>query len=264
MIMPLPLVMVMTVSSAAGQTGGGALHEWPAGTTAKYEITRGEVQTLEIPGREASPTESSTVMQVTVTSLGPRQFSLQFTDVNTTSTSLDVAALIGLECRVTLDERGLITEMTGIDGNAFVEARGGGDLFREDLQLLFLYLPENGLAPGMEWVRDHSLTADQGGFVMERAFSDKYHSVEEVIFDETSSMKVTQSSGTRFYGSGNQSGAEMEIELTGTIESIVHVDRETGQLLHLEGGGKLEGFLTTQGRDITMRLQPAVKIRKVD
>ncbi len=41
MIMPLPLVMVMTVSSAAGQTGGGALHEWPAGTTAKYEIFPG-------------------------------------------------------------------------------------------------------------------------------------------------------------------------------------------------------------------------------
>jgi len=261
--MIVPLAMVMTASNVSGQTGAGGLHQWPVGTTAKYEITRGEVQTMEIPGREATPTESSTVMQVTVTTAGPRQFSLEFTDVTTTSSSLDVNALIGLRCQVTLDERGLITSLTGIDGNAFVATRGGADLFREDLQLLFLYLPENGLAPGAEWSRDHSLTAEQGGFTMERAYKDAYHCVGEKMFDGTSSMEVNQKSDSRFFGSGEQSGTGMEIELAGLIESVIRVDQETGRLIHLKGGGRLEGFLTTQGMDITMGLQAMVEIRKV-
>jgi hypothetical protein len=262
-IAPLPLMMVMTAPDVSGQAGGGAMYDWPEGTTAEYVITRGEVQTLEVPGRESTPSESSTDIHVTVTALGPRQFSLNFTDVTTTSVSLDVAALIGSSCRITLDDRGLITELTGLDGNAFVAARGGEELFREDMQLLFLYMPENGLAPGREWVREHSLTADQGEFEMERAFTDEYRCVEAVTSDGIPAMKVNQKSNARFSGTGYQSGTELEIELTGTIDSVIHVERETGMLLQLSGTGRFGGALTAQGMDYSMILEPFVAIRKV-
>ncbi|MFC1499427.1 hypothetical protein ACFL6T_00215 [Candidatus Zixiibacteriota bacterium] len=263
MMMIVPLMMAMAFSSAEGQAVSGSLHAWPVGQSAEFEITRGEVQTLEVPGREASPTSSSTTMKVTVTSIGSRRFKLLFTGANTTSTALDVAPLIGLECQVTLDERGLITELSGTEGNAFVEGRGGDDLFREDLQLLFLYLPESGLVQDAEWDRSHSLTADQGGFEMERRFEETFHCVEEATFNGTLSMKVSQKSDTRFDGSGDQSGTEMVIELAGVIESDIHVDLETGRLLHLKGSGRLDGFLIAQGMDIVMVLEVSIEIRKV-
>lgn len=66
--------------------------------------------------------------------------------------------MIGLESIVQLDERGLISEASGLEGNTFIETRGGVDLFREDLQPLFFYVPEGVLNPGTKWNRDHSMS----------------------------------------------------------------------------------------------------------
>ena len=231
----MPVMAVALSSCAAGQVGSVMLHEWPEGSVTEYEITRGEVQSTDIPGRGVTSTEVSAVMTVAVEQTGSRQFGLTFTEAKTTSATLDISTLIGLECRVTLDERGLITGITGISDNPYIEARGGEDLFREDLQLLFLYLPEDELKQDVEWLREHSLLAEQGALKVNRNFTDTFLFVDETALEGVPAVNVDLNSATVFSGVGEMSGTAVELMLQGDVDSSIHVDPVTGQLLHLKG-----------------------------
>jgi len=251
-------------SCAAGKAGSGNLNNWSAGTSVTYELTRGQVQTMEIPGQGEDIRETSTTFMVTVESVGKRQFNLVITDASTTSLSTDIKPVIGLGSTVHLDERGLILEASGLEGNVYIEARGGVDLFREDLQVLFFYLPEGALGPGSEWVREYSVQAFQNNMDVIRDMTDTYRCVGETEYEGSPALRVDVVNSTKFSGKGEMSGMPMDLAISGTFEGVLYVDPLTGMILGQEINGNLLGGIFADQFDLPMTLKAwtIVKMKK--
>ena len=258
----MAVAAVLVAACAAGKAGGGAMHVWPSGTAVTYDMIRGEVQIIEVPGGGTQESSTSATFVVAVEAVGERQFKIVFTGASTTSSSTDVTPVIGLESTVSLDERGLIAEATGLEGNAYVETRGGIDIFKDDLQSLFLYLPEGSLKPGVEWTREYSYPAHQMGGVMQRSFVDVYRCLEETNYEGTTVFKVAVSANVDFSGSGESGGMELDVAVNGTFAGTIYVDSATGMILMEEISGDLTGGIYAQGMDIPISVKASKEIRK--
>lgn len=261
---------------AGGMAGGGGagVYVWPAGTTVGYDITTAQVMTMEQPGMGNVTFTTTTTMAVDVEATGAeRQFALKVTDASISSDAEamgqplpDVKALIGLESAVTLDERGLIVEATNLEGNAAVNEQGGPEAFREGLQALFLYMPEGGLGPGVEWTRSYSFEADQSGFKMNFSFEDNYICQERTTYEGLPAYRVTQTGSGSITGSGEQGGMTMDMDASGDGEATIYVEVGTGKVLMVEGTFSMSGgiFIEAAGMSIPleMRITTTVKPKK--
>ncbi len=266
----LATLALLTVACAAGKTGGGgALHVWPAGTAVTYDLTASQTQTIEIPGGGTQGGTSTSTIVFDVASTGAREFQVSVTDASTYSdtpdpSSPDIGNLVGLKSTVTLDERGLLIEATGLTENSYVMEAGGVDDFKETLQALFLYLPEGKLGPGVEWSREYNYPAVQGGLEIQVNSVDTYKCLEETTYEGTPAFKLEVTSEVTFSGSGEQAGQMLDFALAGTGTATMHVDASTGLLLNMESTGALNGVIASSGMEFPMSMQTVstIKIRK--
>ena len=257
-------VAVVVVSCASGKAGSHSPNVWPVGQSVVYEMTRFQTQIIEIPGQGEQITESSTTFTINVESIGVRQFRLEILEAITTSPNTSVDPVIGLESIVQLDERGLISEASGLEGNAYIEIRGGVDLFKEDLQPLFFYVPEGALNPGTKWNRDYSITAMQSTIEVTRAFNDNYSCIEETALEGDTVFRINVVSSVDFSGPGEMSGMPIDLKMNGILEGILYVDVETGLVLSQEMKGQMSGAIFSDQFDLPMTLDAMMilKIRK--
>jgi len=225
-------------------------------------MIRGEDQTLEVPGGGVQESSTSATFVVAVEAIGERQFKIVFTGASTTSSSTDVRPVIGLESTVSLDKRGLIAEATGLEGNAYVETRGGIDIFKDDLQSLFLYLPKGSLNPGVEWTREYSYPAHQMGGVMQRSFVDTYRCLEETTYEGTPVFKIAVSTNVDFSGSGESGGMALDVAVSGAFAGTIFVNSATGMILMEEVSGDLIGAIYAEGMEIPISVKASAETRK--
>jgi hypothetical protein len=257
-------VAIVIISCASGKAGIQNPNVWPVGKTVVYELTRSQTQTVEIPGQGEQVNESSTTFTISVESIGTRQFKLTVLEATTTSLNTSVDPVIGLESMVQLDERGLISEASGLEGNAFVEERGGTGLFTEDLQPLFFYAPEEALKPGVQWSRDYSVSATQSNIEVTRAFNDAFNCIEETTLEGNRAFRINAVSNIDFSGPGEMSGMPIDLKMTGSLDGSLYVDSATGLVLMYEMKGQVSGAIFSDQFDLPMTLDAsmALKIKK--
>ena len=260
----ISMVVIVAASCASVKAGNQGPSVWPVGQSVVYEMTRSQTQTIEVPGQGGQVSESSNTFIINVESIGIRQFRLKVLEASTTSPTESVDPVIGLESVIQLDERGLISEASGLEDNAFVESRGGVDLFKEDLQPLFFYQPEGALIPGVQWSRDYSITAMQSTIDVTRAFNDAFSCVEETTLEGDTVFRIDVVSDADFSGPGELSGMVIDLKMTGTLEGSLHVDPATGMVLTYEMKGQMSGAIYSDQIDLPMTLDAAMilKIRK--
>jgi len=266
----LAVFALMGSACAAGGAGSSAvLNVWPAGTAVDYEVTSAQSQAMVIPGMGEQATNSSSTIGFTVESVGDREFKVSVTSASSSSDTPDdgmmpdISTLVGLEAMLTLNERGEVSEASGIAGNPYVEAQGGVESYTEELRGFFQYLPEEPVRPGTTWTREHSFTADQMGIELVFEFTDTYRCVEEVVFEGARALKIESDSEITLSGGGEQMGTFIDFALSGTGEGTTIIDAMTGMLLSGESKGSLSGGLSAQGMDIdmTMTMTSAIKIK---
>ncbi len=269
----LAVSAVLATGCAGGMAGKAArLHVWSAGTSLAYGISAGQSMAMEIPGQGQMVMNTTSTMEFTVEATAtPREFKLAVTDASISSDAAQmggeipsVEALIGLESVIRLDERGLITEATGLEGNAAVEELGGVASFTEELQSLFLYLPEGRLGPGVEWFREYSFPMQQSGMQMEMSAVDQYRCVEATTYEGVPAYRISTTSTIVLTGSGDQMGMPMDWSMSGTGETTMYVETGTGAVLMIESTGEMSGGISAGGMDIPvdMRLTSTVTQKK--
>jgi len=264
---------VLATGCAGGMAGKAArLHVWSAGTSAAYLVSVGQSMAMEIPGQGQMVMNTTATMNFTVEATAtPREFKLFISDASISSDAAqmgteipNVEALIGLESMIRLDERGLITEATGLEGNAAVEEQGGVASFTEDLQSLFLYLPEGRLGPGVEWTREYSFPMRQSGIQMELSAVDQYRCAEATTYEGVPAYRISTTSTVVITGSGEQMGMPMDWSMSGTGEAAMYVETGTGAVLIIESTAEMSGGISAGGMDIPvdMRLTSTVTQKK--
>ena len=254
-------VAVVVVSCASGKAGSHSPNVWPAGKTVVYEMIRAQTQTVEIPGQGEQVNESSTTFTISLESIGTRQFRLKILDATTTSPSISVNPVVGLESVVQLDEQGLISEASGLEGNAYVEVRGGAELFTEDLQPLFFYVPEGALKPGVQWSRDYSIIAMQSTIEVTRTFNDAFSCIEETSLEESGAFRMDVVSNADFSGPGELSGMPIDLKMTGALEGSLYVDSATGIVLTYEMKGQMTGAIFSDQFDMPMTMDATMVLK---
>ncbi len=256
------LLTAACAAAAGGRTGAAAAHVWPEGTTVTYTITSSQSQTVEMPGYGEQTSNSSTTIDVTVTAVGPRRFSVTVTDASTVSDNPpsgdepDINLLIGMECTFSLDERGEIVEATGLEENGYVRDAGGVESFREEYQGLFLILPEGGLEAGVEWTREYGFTANQMNMMsLEFTMKDHYTCVEETVYEGTAAWKIAVRSEASVSGSGDAEGTPIDLSFSGTGEGAVYVATGTAMVLGAESESTLQGGASVMGMDLPLTVR---------
>ncbi len=275
--LPALMSIALLVAGCAGgmaSSGGGAAYDWPAGTAVTYDVVSSQVMTMEIPTMGAQTFTTTTTMEVAVEASGtPHQFKLTITDASMSSDAEamgapmpDIKALIGLESMVTLSERGLIQEATNLENNAAVNDQGGPEAFKEGLQALFLYMPEGGLGPGVQWTRTYGFEADQQDMKINFNFDDAYTCEERTTYEGIPAFMVKQRQMVELSGGGEQQGTAMEMDASGDGESIFYVEVGTGRILMVEGMASMTGeiYVEAAGMSIPVdiRVTATVKPKK--
>lgn len=254
-------LLLLTSACAGGKAAIGGLHLWPEGTAVVYEMVRGQEQTIEVPGQGNQASEASSTFVISVEAVGEREFRVKFLEASSTPSSTDLEQVVGLESTVRLDARGVIVEATDLEENPYVQARGGVGIFKDDLQNLFVYLPEGPIKPGLEWNREYSYPANQSGMTVQRSYSLAYRCIEETVFEGTPAFKIELISKTEIAGGGDQGGGSTEVQVGGAIEGTIYVESVNGMILLQELGGELEGGLSTQGYDLLMHLKVSLTVK---
>ena len=271
-LLPAVTIFVFVATACAGGMAGSAgAYLWPSGTKVTYEITSVEVTSMEQPGMGSVSftTESGMVVDVAATG-AERQFTITVTDANISSEAAamggempDIGALIGLESVVTLDDRGLIGSATNLEGNAGVTEVGGVDAFKESLQALFLYMPEGGLGPGVEWSRQYSITANQSGLMITIESDDRYVCEERTTYDGLPAFKITATGTATLSGTGEQQGMTMDMDGAGDSQGTIYVEVGTGKLLYAEGTAVISGgiYIEAAGMSIPIEIRESATIK---
>ncbi len=246
-----------------GSAGGaGAAHVWPGETTVAYVLTSGQSQQVDIPGQGSQVTNESSTLDMTVAAAGPRQFTITVTEAVASSDAEmmgaevpDISALVGLECAVTLDERGEIISATGLEQNGFIEDSGGVEPFTEQLQGLFLTLPEGGLQVGAEWSRESELHFTQmDGTELQVTTVERYICREATEYAGMEAWIIDLVSESAMSGTGETGGMPMDLVLSGTGRGTIWVARGTAMMLGAESKGNLEGGIAVAGMDLPLTL----------
>lgn len=266
-----PLFALLLVGGCAGgMAAGGGMHVWPSNTSVTYTVAQVQVQSMDVPGMGEMATTTTMNMEATITATGPRQFSFTINDASSTMDSPmggeapNVSGLKGLTSQVTLDERGLVTEATGLDANSAVTQLGGADDFKEQIQGFFLYLPEDGLAAGREWTRNEAHGANQEGLMMQMTTNADYHADEQTTYEDSQAWKILSTDQVSMVGSGDQMGTQLDISASGAGDNTMYVEVGTGRLLYMEGKTSLRGGVDAQGMSIpiTMNILTTIRIKQ--
>jgi hypothetical protein len=264
----------MAGSGGAGAGAGAGAYEWPSGTEVTYEVAGAQTMTMEQPGMGSMSFTTTTSMEVVIEATSAqRQFSLSITDASISSDMEamgqempDIKGLIGLESMITLDSRGLITEATNIENNPVISEQGGPGAFKESLQGLFLYMPEGGLGPAVEWDRAVNFTLDQSGLGVTVNSDDHFVCEERTTYEGVSAYRVTSTSIATMSGSGDQEGMAIDMDGSGEGESTMFVEVGTGKILSAEGTITISGgiYVEAAGMSIPfeMKMVNTVKPRK--
>jgi hypothetical protein len=269
------LIFAGCAGGMAGGGGGGAgAYAWPTGTEVTYEVAGAQTMTVEQPGMGSMSFTTNTSMEMVVEAAGAqRQFSLTITDASISSDleamgqeMPDMKGLIGLQSMVTLNSRGLITEATNLEDNPVISEQGGPEAFRESLQGLFLYMPEGGLGPGVEWDREVVFNMDQSGVGVTVTSDDHFVCQERTTFEGVPAYQITTTSMATMSGSGEQEGVAVDMDGSGEGESTMFVEVGTGKILSAEGTITISGgiYVEAAGMSIPleMRMASSVKPRK--
>ncbi len=272
---PLAIAVLLLPACAGGRAagGGGAAagpHVWPAGTTTAYQLTGAQTQHVEIPGGGEQVLSSTSMIDLQVAAAGARAFTVTFTGATQQDDAADLGApvpdislLPGLTSQVRLDDRGLITEATGLAGNAYVNDSGGVDPFREqNLQMVFQYLPEGPLEAGTEWSREYGYSLQQlDGTILLFNIRDHFTCVEATEFMGTPAWRIQMTSEVTINGSADV-GVPAEIVLSGGAESVIHIARGTAMVLANEWKASFGGSIQAQGMDIPISITQVVNVQK--
>jgi hypothetical protein len=272
---PLAIAVLLLPACAGGRAagGGGAAagpHVWPAGTTAVYQLTGAQTQQVEIPGGGQQVLSSTSTIDLQVAAAGARAFTVTFTGGTQHDDAADLGApvpdislLPGLTSQVRLDDRGLITEATGLAGNAYVNDSGGVDPFREqNLQLVFQYLPEGPLEAGTEWSRDCGYSLQQlDGTLLLFNIRDHFTCVEATEFMGVEAWRIQSTSEVTINGSADV-GVPAEVVLSGGGESAIHIARGTCMVLANEWKASFGGAIMAQGMEIPVTITQVVSVTK--
>jgi hypothetical protein len=259
----LTVLALVAAACASGMAGSAGAYLWPSGTKVTYEITSVEVTSMEQPGMGNMSFTTESGMEVDVEATGAdRQFTITVTDASISSEAAamggempDIGALKGLASVVTLDERGLISDATNLEGNAGVIEVGGVDAFKESLQSLFLFMPEGGLGPGVEWSRQYSVTADQSGIVLTVESDDSYVCEERTTYEGLPAFRITVTGTATLSGSGEQQGMTLEFDGSGDAEGTIYVEVGTGMVLHAEGTATISGGIYVEAAGMSMPIE---------
>lgn len=251
----LVLLFIPFLAGCKSTESTRAMHDWEPGVTVEYEIVQTNEQSIEIPGQGFQEQQSSSTMNLTVTSEAPQRFSVHFTDASSVGGQTSIQPLIGQEGTIVLDASGNVIESIGLAENAFIAASGGEEVFRYNLlQLLFLVLPEEPLAQGVEWTRDSSISYSQQGLNIEWGGTDTYTVVQQTMYEGAPALEISVSSVVSIKGSGSQGGQAMDVALGGTTKGTMYVDPVAGFVLSSESDGTLEGVIEVSGGVLPMSM----------
>jgi hypothetical protein len=257
-------VMLLAAGCAAGGAGGrgdsaaAAAHVWPAGVTVAYSITDAESQEVEIPGAGGQVTNMSSTIDFSVAAAGERRFTVTVTEAVASNDAEamgaetpDITALVGLESVVTLDERGVIVEASNLAGNSYIEDAGGVEMFREQLQGLFLILPEGGLGVGVTWDHESAISVTQmDGTMFEITSLTHYTCGAETVYEGVPAFELGVVVESALSGSGETGGMPMDLILSGTGTGTLWVTRGSAMILGARSEGILQGGVSVAGMDL--------------
>jgi hypothetical protein len=273
-IIVTPMLLALLIAGCAGGMAGGrhgrsAPYVWPAGSGTTYETVQVMGMNMEVPqmGGMTITTTSTVVFQVEPADAA-RTFQVSVIDARVEMDSpmptggeeaMNVKALIGLVSTVTLDETGLITGATELEGNAGVGAMGV-EAFKETLQTFFLVLPPEGMAVGREWSRESTYSTNQSGMQMAFRNTAGYHCVGETVFEGVAAWEVAETGKTSLVGGADMGGASVDVDASGDGTGTILVEKQTMRLLKYEGKGVLRGSLGAQGMSIPLNISQATAV----
>ena len=228
-----------------------------------YVLTTDQTQSIEIPNQGAQENTTHTVITLDVSRIGQHEYAVQFTNIESSRAGSSADSLIGLRATLTLDEKGDITESSGLDGNAYVSGSGGVASMEEILQGLFLVMPEVHLEPGVSWTRSVDIPSEQNGLKLARTTDETFKCERITDFEGAKVFEVSASNKVSLTGGGNQGGQEVDVDIEGKLTATLLVDVTTGLIVHSENTGKMQGFigLPTASLPVTMSIEGSL-IRK--
>jgi hypothetical protein len=236
--------------------------DWGTGTVSSYEVVQNQSQTLEIPGQGSQVNDADVTMDISVEALAPNTFKMTITSAEATGSPVSVDPLVGLETEVVVSPTGKITSAAGLEGNAYIDSMGGPATFQESLQELFQQLPEEPLAPGVEWSSTSSMPIDRQGTQLVRKTTETYRVQELTTYEGLDAFLVQVDGDVSLNGSGNQGGQEFAFTSQGKLSGTTYVEATTGRILSLERAGKLAGVIGLPQMDlpITIDIETSVKL----
>ena len=265
----VPAILLAATTLAVSCAGGmAAMYVWPTGTTVSYEMTTNMTMSVEIPGGGEQAVSQNSLMAYSIRATGPRQFEISITDAEENS-DVDMSAgmvpttseLIGWVGTVTLDERGIVTDATNLEGNSFIEFQGERAFKEQTLQSLFQILPEGPLGPGVEWSREYSFPMNMMGIELDFSVTDAYSCLEAAPYEGTAAFKIGSKSTVSLAGGGEMEGAVVDFGLAGDSEGTTHIASGTGMVLHSENMVRMSGGMSAQGMDVPITMQLAITLR---
>lgn len=245
---------------------------WPAGTTVTYEIFGGQTQTMDVPGAGSQTVNMTSSAVYNVTATGEREFQIKVTDASQSSDMgdpseagmPDVSELIGLETTVRLGDNGDIVEATNLEDHPYIVEMMGAEAYKNDLQDMFLRLPEGELKPGVEWTKTLNIPISQMGLELTLETADNYKCLEVTTFEGTPAFKISVSGIGTLGGGGETQGMMVDLQLTGKGEGTIYVSTKDAMVLMAESKTSMEGGFAAQGMDIpmTMLMTGTIKVKK--
>lgn len=258
------LVLLTAIGCSSSKEAARAMYDWEAGTSFAYEMTQEQTQAIEIPGQGMQENTSKLVTDFSLVATGPYEFTITVTDVEATGSPIPVDPLRGLESAVVTDAQGVISSASGLEENAYISARGGAELFVEDLQVMFQVLPDEPLAPGVTWTRVSSIPFSQQGLNLTREITETYTCKELTAVDGAPAFAIEVVSEVEMMGGGNQGGQEMDVTLNGDFTGMIMLDAMTGALLSSEQTGSMSGVIDMAAASLPMTMEMSISAKRAE
>jgi hypothetical protein len=227
----------------------------------QYVLTQNQSQSIEIPNQGLQENSSHSALTFTLVRKDGGAFDVTFTDAEATGTAPNNESIVGVTASLKLDGKGEITESTGLEDNPYVLASGGVAVMNENLQGLFLVLPEVKLKPNVKWSRETDIPSEQNGLSLRRKVHEVFKIERTIDFGGTPAFEISSVASIQVSGGGNQGGQELDVELEGTLNATIVASVESGIILQSESSGKMTGFigLPTASLPVTMNLELSLK-----
>jgi len=266
-ILPLLTATVFSIlfagCASSGRTGSSPF-DWETGMVSAYEVVQNQSQTLEIPGQGNQVNDSGATMNVSVDAVAPYTFKVTITSAEATGSPLSVDPIIGLESEVVVSPTGAIMSASGLEDNAYIDGMGGADVFKESLQELFQRLPDEPLAPGVEWSTSSTMPIARQGMELTREVTETYRVEESTTFEGRDAFLVQVDGDVSMTGTGNQGGQEFDFSAQGTMSGSSYIEAGTGRILSLERTGKLAGIIALTQADLPITLDLTTSVKLVE